>query len=73
MLKTETNTRRMGMRVLLAAKEVLGKRRTFSVDFEHGQWWVTDRSTRAQWSAVDAEGGRSAYGFDFEQVTEDNA
>jgi hypothetical protein len=39
-------------------------------DFEHGQWWITDLESGAQWSVVDATGGRSVDGFDFEPVTE---
>lgn len=46
------------------------KRRRVSADFEHGQWWITDLDTGAQWSVVDAEGKRAVDGFDFEQVTE---
>jgi len=40
------------------------------LDFEHGQWWVTNLRTGAQWSVVDASGGRSLHGLDFERVTE---
>ena len=69
MLKTETNTRRMGARVKRAAVQVLRITR-INADFEHGQWWITDTRTGAQWSVVDAIGGRSFDGFDFEQVTE---
>ena len=69
MLKTETFTRTMERRVLGAARELLGQAR-YRADFEHGQWWVTNRTTGAQWSVVDAEGPGTANGFDFEQVTE---
>ena len=37
--------------------------------FDHGHWWIEDPKTGAQWDAVDASGGRSVNGFDFEQVT----
>lgn len=37
--------------------------------FEHGQWWVEDLDTGAQWSVVDARSGGRDY-FDFEQVSE---
>ncbi len=67
-LKTETNTRAMEKKVLRAAHKSL-KRRNLSADFEHGQWWITHRPTGAQWSVVDAEGGASVDGFDFEQVS----
>lgn len=43
------------------------------VDFEHGCWWVTDLVSGAQWAVVDAHGGHSVDGFDFEQVTEGRA
>lgn len=70
MLKTEMNTRAMERRILVAAGAILGNRRSLSADFEHGQWWVTNRRTGAQWSVVDAVGGRAVNGFDFEQVTQ---
>jgi ribosomal protein S27E len=38
--------------------------------FEHGQWWVTCNACGAAWSCVDASGGPSVDGFDFEQVSE---
>ena len=34
--------------------------------FEHGQWWVEDARTGAQWSVCDSEPGP----FSFEQVTD---
>lgn len=71
-LKTETNTVAMERRVMSAARAIQWKlkRPKLSIDFEHGQWWVTDLKTGAQWSVVDAEGGNSVDGFDFEQVTD---
>ena len=68
-LLTETNTQAVERRVLRAARAILGPHR-FHADFEHGQWWITRLSTGAQWSVVDAEGGRAVDGFDFEQVTD---
>lgn len=68
MLKTETNSRAMERRIRSAARAILGHRR-LQADFEHGQWWVTDLRSGAQWSVVDASGGGSVDGFDFEQVT----
>jgi hypothetical protein len=59
----------MQERALEAAKESL-QRQNLSADFEHGQWWITDLDSGAQWSVVDAEGGNSIDGFDFEQVTQ---
>ena len=69
MLKTETNTRPMMLKILHAARISLRKR-GFCADFEHGQWWITHKKSGAQWSVVDAEGGPAVNGFDFEQVTE---
>jgi hypothetical protein len=71
-LMTETNTRRVGERVMLAAHAagLRGRGHSLSVDFEHGQWWVTNRQTGAQWSAHDASGPGTFHGFDFEQVTQ---
>jgi hypothetical protein len=77
MLKTEQNTAKMEERVLRAFRKwaafripFSGLSRDISANFEHGQWWVTQIDTGAQWSVVDAEGGSSVDGFDFEQVTE---
>jgi len=42
-------------------------------DFEHGQWWVTNLITGAQWSVCDAEGTEANGVFDgfcFEQVSQ---
>lgn len=70
-LKTETNTVTMERRILAAARASLGTELgKFYADFEHGQWWITRISTGDQWSVVDAEGGSSVDGFDFELVTE---
>ena len=68
-LNTETNTPTMASRIESAASELLGITR-FSSDFEHGQWWITDLDTGAQWSVCDAAGGGSVDGFCFEQVSE---
>jgi hypothetical protein len=69
-LKTEMNTLAMEERILRAAHTVLAPMTNLCADFEHGQWWITARDTGAQWSVVDASGGRSVDGFDFEEVTE---
>lgn len=69
MLKTERNTKTMEQRVLRAARKKLD-RKLLSVFFEHGQWWVENKVTGAQYSVVDAEGPSAIDGFDFEQVTE---
>lgn len=70
MLKTEQNRPAIERRALRAARAILGgRRRRLNADFEHGQWWITDLDSGAQWSVVDASGGRSVDGFDLEQVT----
>ncbi len=69
MLLTETNTRKVEQLITAAVTEALGIAR-FTTDFEHGQWWVTDLDTGAQWSVCDAEGPGIIDGLDFEQVTE---
>lgn len=80
MLKTERNTKTMGARVLRAfcawAKYALCADRKrasrYNSDFEHGQWWITDLDTGAQWSVCDAEGSEANGVFDgfcFEQVS----
>ena len=69
MLKTETNTPTMERRIRSAfhhSRHHCGKFRTV---FEHGQWWVEDRRSGSQWSVVDAAGGDSIDGFDFELVS----
>lgn len=72
MLKTEQNTRTVERRVLRAFRVIYGTRRgRLQADFEHGQWWITDLRSGGQWSVVDASGGRSVDGFDFEQVTDE--
>ena len=42
----------------------LARHRKFTAHFEHGQWWITDFDTGAQWSVCDSD-----VGFVFEQVT----
>lgn len=76
MLKTETNTSEMKNRVLSAAKDRFSGNNeeegfpyfSPSVFYEHGQWWVENIETGEFWSVVDAEGGPSTDGFDFEPL-----
>ena len=68
-LKTERNTQAIDRRIRACARDMQIGSGHYETDFEHGQWWITDLRTGAQWSVVDAEGGRSVDGFDFEQVT----
>lgn len=69
MLTTETNTLAMKQRVRLAFRYSRHYRGRFWAFFEHGQWWVEDRRSGSQWSVVDAVGGDSIDGFDFELVS----
>lgn len=46
------------------------RRRGLDCIFEHGQLWIVDNSSGAAWSVVDASGGNSVDGFDFEQVSQ---
>lgn len=69
-LKCEQNTPAMMHKVLVAACKYFHTRKRLQADFEHGQWFITDMMTGAQYSVVDAEGGDSVNGFSFEQVTE---
>jgi hypothetical protein len=79
MLKTETNTPTMGARIesafrkstlrlrsYLSGERAVPHRRRINADFEHGQWWITDLDTGAQWSVHDTNGK----GFCFEQVSQ---
>ena len=70
-LRTQTNTRAMERRILGAARGPCGWR--LAATFEHGQWWVTNLNTGAQWSVCDAKGPGSKDGFSFELVTEGEA
>jgi hypothetical protein len=45
------------------------RRREWDYTFEHGQLWIIGQNG-AQFSVVDAKGGPSVDGFDFEQVTD---
>ena len=67
-LRTETNTQKVRWQVYDAARVILGNNNITTV-FEHGQWWICDPNTGAQWSVCDAEGGDSIDGFCLEQVT----
>ena len=80
MLNTERNTPTMEKRIRTSFRKSqqgyrfgmdgerqpkLARHRKFTCDFEHGQWWVSDLDTGAQWSVCD-----SGNGFCFEQVTQ---
>lgn len=68
-LQSAINKPTIERRILRAARRVLGRRNLLAF-YEHGQWWVEYPPSGAQWSVVDASGGRSVDGFDFERVTE---
>lgn len=53
--------------VLSCAGPELGARKDLQADFEHGQWWVTNRYTGAQWSVVEVTGPEA---LAYEQVTQ---
>jgi hypothetical protein len=75
MLKTETQTDEIEERIA----EAFGVTdqgiacADFSLWFEHGQWWVESLEGEhgeevVVYSVVDATGGKSVDGFDFERV-----
>lgn len=71
-LMSETNTPAMERRVLHAAARARlgnGRDRRYQADFEHGQWWITETNTGAQWSAHDCQDAAGVDYFGFEQVT----
>jgi len=68
-LRSTVDTPKMRTAVLQAALHTLG-RRTLTVDFEHGQWWVTSPGTGAQWSVVDCQTAAGVDYFGFEQVSQ---
>lgn len=76
-LDTERNNRRIETRVRRGARAAglvtIRNGRSF---FEHGQWWIENADTGAQWSVHDsagAEGVHTFEGFCFEQVTRGEA
>lgn len=69
MVKAERNTKTMEKRVLAMARKMLGTRNV-SAFFEHGQWWVVNVKTGAQYSVVDAEGPNTIDGFDLDQISD---
>ena len=67
-LRTETNSPAVERDIRRTARKLLGlSALNMQTDFEHGQWWVTERHTGAQWSVCDEYG---ELGFCFEQVTQ---
>jgi hypothetical protein len=77
MLKCETNTQKMEVRICSAFRNFFldtHERRydatEYQFDFEHGQWYVTEKPTGRSWSVNDGEGAWTYDGFDFEQITD---
>ena len=50
--------RPLGRTVTVAGGSIVTRPR-YNSDFEHGQWWITDLDTGAEWSVCDAEGNAS--------------
>lgn len=71
-LLSEMNNPAMEQRVLKAARYRLGAGRNlrYQADFEHGQWWVTELGTGAQYSVVTCQTPAGVDYLDFEQVSE---
>lgn len=81
MLKTERNTPTMKAKVLKAFRKMhptsfgrSASNKSLEAFFEHGQWWIRTtliysfKTVETTYSVVDAEGGRSVDGFDFEEL-----
>ena len=75
MLLSEMNNPAMEQRVLRAARYRLGAAASlrYQADFEHGQWWVTELGTGAQYSVVTCQTAEGVDYLDFEQVTRGDA
>lgn len=76
MLKCETNTPEMELRIRAAFQEFMTDRKfpdtEFETVFEHDQWWViadVEDEGSLQWSVSDAHGLHTFDGFDFELVS----
>jgi hypothetical protein len=72
-LKTEIDTPEMRARVLAAFEVHLDGEmlHNHTASYEHGQWWVEGDGNDGEhytFSVVDATGGQSVDGFDFEEV-----
>jgi hypothetical protein len=72
MLKSETRTAAMQKRIKRAfclSAQCSRPKKSYSVEWDHGQWFVRHAASGAWWSVVDADGGDSIDGFDFEMIT----
>lgn len=68
-LESTNPSKRTEQKIRGAFGRLFHRRRRLQTNFEHGQWWITDQQTGAQWSVVDATGPGSDNGFSFEQVS----
>ena len=69
-LKSETNSPAMEVRILRAfqVSDHYEPEDYPSTTFEHGQWWIVLGWSGKVFSVVDATGGSSIDGFDFEET-----
>lgn len=70
MLKTENrNNGKDALEAFYAQKNISEENeKEYNWHFEHGQLWITHIDGKI-WSVVDAVGGNSVDGFDFEEVS----
>jgi len=66
MLPSCENCETMKKRILSAARKYFHKRAGITAFFEHGHWWL--RVGCRTYDVVDAGGGDSINGFDFEEI-----
>lgn len=74
MLKSETHTTAMQKRIKRAfclSAHCSRPKKAYSVEWDHGQWFVMSNKGGI-WSVVDATGGPSVDGFDFEEISGDH-
>lgn len=73
-LSSTLNTPQVERRIRRAFRQIhrsSASRRPFQTVYEHGHWWVIEDGpddTLQTWDAVDADGGDSFDGFNFEEV-----
>jgi hypothetical protein len=73
-LPSTANTPAIYKRIMTAARKYFHKRNGIEAFFEHGHWWMRIQDDTEEtngfrtYDAVDAEGGNSVNGFDFEEV-----
>lgn len=72
-LPSTINSPTIEKRIMTAARKRFHKRKGIDLFFEHGHWWlrligVGEDSEDRTFDVVDAEGGESINGFDFEEI-----